>query len=94
MNTVCSLTVILAALQTAAVLAATGPGDPTPARAAIRRMAPTWKSNADRPPGGRGLKVGDSAPEFSLRGTTGRRTRLSELRQRGAVVLVFFRGHW
>lgn len=60
----------------------------------VRRTAPTWKRSADRPATGRGLRVGDRAPDFSLRSAAGKRVGLSEVRARGPVVLVFFRGHW
>jgi len=40
------------------------------------------------------VDVGHQAPDFSLADTSGRRVVLSELRRRGPVVLVFYRGHW
>lgn len=40
------------------------------------------------------LKVGDKAPDFELPNVTGKMVRLSELLQRGPVVLAFYRGGW
>jgi peroxiredoxin len=39
-------------------------------------------------------EAGQRAPEFSLIDTAGRQVTLSGLLRRGAVVLVFYRGHW
>ena len=40
------------------------------------------------------LKVGDQAPDFSLQSSVGGAVRLTELLNRGPVVLAFYRGHW
>lgn len=40
------------------------------------------------------LKVGAHAPGFALPDATGNATRLSELLERGPVVLTFYRGEW
>lgn len=37
---------------------------------------------------------GDAAPDFALRNAVGGRTRLSDLLQRGPVVLTWYRGGW
>jgi len=42
----------------------------------------------------KGLKVGDYAPDFRLPNVIGRFVTLSELLQRGSVVLKFYRGEW
>lgn len=39
-------------------------------------------------------RVGDTMPDFVMPDHEGRLTQLSELLQRGPVVLVFHRGHW
>jgi hypothetical protein len=39
-------------------------------------------------------RVGDPAPDFTLPDLTGRVVSLADLRQRGAVVLSFYRGRW
>ena len=36
------------------------------------------------------LKVGDMAPDFTLRSTTGKQVKLSEFRGKSNVVLAFF----
>ncbi|MCA9395557.1 MAG: redoxin domain-containing protein [Candidatus Omnitrophica bacterium] len=41
-----------------------------------------------------GLKVGESAPDFSALNTAGSRVVLSDLYQSGPVVLIFYRGAW
>lgn len=43
---------------------------------------------------GRGLRAGQTAPDFTLPDATGRPVRLAELLQAGPVVLVFYRGNW
>ena len=43
---------------------------------------------------GRALGVGDVAPDFALPDATGRDVRLSDLLERGPVVLTFYRGAW
>jgi len=40
------------------------------------------------------VKVGDSAPDFTLENMDGRRITLSDFRNKKNVVLVFYRGHW
>ncbi len=42
----------------------------------------------------RAVKVGDKAPDFSLRNTSGTEVGLSTLLANGPVVLSFFRGRW
>ena len=41
-----------------------------------------------------GLKLGETAPDFTLPDSTGRQVRLSALLKDGPVVLVFYRGAW
>ncbi len=40
------------------------------------------------------VKVGEQAPDFTLPNAAGRSVNLAELRQRGPVVVSFFRGRW
>jgi len=40
------------------------------------------------------LKVGEKAPDFSLSNATGKTVKLSELLEKGKVVLTFYRGSW
>lgn len=40
------------------------------------------------------IKVGQSAPDFTLEGMNGERISLSDFRGKKSVVLVFYRGHW
>ncbi|MGH7847866.1 MAG: redoxin domain-containing protein [Candidatus Binatia bacterium] len=40
------------------------------------------------------VKVGDTAPDFTLENMDGKRTSLSDFRGNKNVVLVFYRGHW
>ena len=40
------------------------------------------------------VKVGQTAPDFTLEDMTGRRISLSDFRGNKNVVLVFYRGHW
>ena len=40
------------------------------------------------------VKVGQSAPDFTLPNSTGRQVGLADLRARGPVVLSFYRGRW
>jgi hypothetical protein len=42
----------------------------------------------------RALKVGDKAPDFSLRNTSGQGVTLTQLLSNGPVVLGFYRGRW
>jgi len=41
-----------------------------------------------------GLKVGEKAPDFSLKNPYGKTVRLSDQLKKGPVVLVFYRGAW
>ncbi|MBS7531314.1 AhpC/TSA family protein [Hazenella sp. IB182353] len=43
---------------------------------------------------GKGLKVGDSAPDFKLKNAVGKEVSLSDKLKNGSVVLVFYRGEW
>ena len=40
------------------------------------------------------LEIGDKAPDFVAPGVHGSAVALAELRGRGPVVLIFYRGHW
>ncbi|SRR6266545_5142539 len=40
------------------------------------------------------IKVGDTAPDFTLENMDGRRITLSEVYRKKNVVLVFYRGQW
>lgn len=40
------------------------------------------------------VKVGDTAPDFTLENLDGRRISLSDFRNKKNVVLVFYRGQW
>jgi cytochrome oxidase Cu insertion factor (SCO1/SenC/PrrC family) len=40
------------------------------------------------------VKVGQSAPNFSLEDADGKLTTLSDFRGKKTVVLVFYRGYW
>jgi len=42
----------------------------------------------------RSVKVGERAPEFSLRNTRGQEVTLRQLLSKGPVVLSFYRGRW
>ena len=42
----------------------------------------------------RTVKVGDKAPDFSLRNTSGQRVTLTQVLSKGPVVLGFYRGRW
>ena len=42
----------------------------------------------------RAVKIGDRAPDFSLRNTSNTEVSLSALLKNGPVVLSFFRGSW
>jgi peroxiredoxin len=44
--------------------------------------------------GGKALKVGDSAPDFTLPDATRGSISLASLRQAGPVVVTFYRGQW
>ncbi len=40
------------------------------------------------------VKVGDTAPDFTLENLDGKRISLSDFRNKKNVVLVFYRGQW
>jgi len=40
------------------------------------------------------LKVGDTAPDFTLENLDGNGITLSDLREKKNVILVFYRGQW
>lgn len=40
------------------------------------------------------IKVGDLAPDFELNDTDGEAVALSDLLDKGPLVLSFYRGHW
>jgi peroxiredoxin len=40
------------------------------------------------------LKIGDTAPEFTISDTAGIPRRLSELARERSCVVIFYRGHW
>jgi hypothetical protein len=42
----------------------------------------------------RAVKVGERAPDFSLRNTRGQAVTLRQLLSKGPVVLGFYRGRW
>ena len=42
----------------------------------------------------RAVKVGDNAPDFTLRNTAGQEVSLSQLLLKGPVILSFYRGRW
>jgi hypothetical protein len=42
----------------------------------------------------RAVKVGERAPDFSLRNTRGQEVTLRQLLSKGPVVLSFYRGRW
>ncbi len=42
----------------------------------------------------RAVKVGDRAPDFTLRNSSGREISLSRLLSKGPVILGFYRGRW
>ncbi len=46
------------------------------------------------PPATTVLRVGESAPEFTLPDASGAPVSLASFRQRAPVVLVFYRGYW
>jgi hypothetical protein len=53
------------------------------------------KDIADLPPTDpERVKVGDTAPDFTLENLDGRRITLSEVYRKMNVVLVFYRGQW
>ena len=41
-----------------------------------------------------GLFINSKAPEFSVKDQNGKQVSLKELRKKGPVVLVFYRGNW
>ncbi len=42
----------------------------------------------------RAVKVGDKAPDFALKNTSGQQVSLHQLLAKGPVVLSFYRGRW
>ncbi len=42
----------------------------------------------------RAVKVGDKAPDFTLKNTAGRDVNLHHLLEQAPVVLIFYRGKW
>jgi peroxiredoxin len=40
------------------------------------------------------VKVGDTAPDFTLEDQNGQKVTLSESRGKSPVVMVFYRGYW
>jgi cytochrome oxidase Cu insertion factor (SCO1/SenC/PrrC family) len=62
--------------------------------------APAWaqlgaKDGADLAPTDLNrVKVGQSAPDFSLEDVSGKPITLSDFRGKKTVVLVFYRGYW
>ena len=42
----------------------------------------------------RAVKVGDRAPDFTLKNSSGREISLSRLLSKGPVILGFYRGRW
>ena len=42
----------------------------------------------------RAVKVGDKAPDFTLRNTSDQEISLSQLLSKGPVILSFYRGRW
>ena len=42
----------------------------------------------------RAVKVGDQAPDFTLRNTSGKEVSLSQQLSKGPVILSFYRGRW
>jgi peroxiredoxin len=42
----------------------------------------------------RAVKVGDKAPDFTLKNTAGRDVNLYHLLEQAPVVLIFYRGKW
>ena len=42
----------------------------------------------------RAVKVGDKAPDFTLRNTSGQEVSLSRLLSKGPMILSFYRGRW
>ena len=45
---------------------------------------------ATLPPGSKGLKVGDPAPDFTLSGSDGKTYKLSQFRGKKVVVIAWF----
>lgn len=42
----------------------------------------------------RAVKVGDTAPDFTLKNTDGKDVSLTQLLSRGPLILSFYRGRW
>jgi hypothetical protein len=73
---------------------------PTPAAhsesSGTKGLFPPHARRLEPPPGieSRAIPVGAEAPDFSLNDTHGRPFSLAAQLQHGAVVIVFYRGHW
>ncbi len=80
------------ALEAFQATQAKGGGSPlTPADRGVMEQAARDLEVAIPDPG---LKVGETAPDFTLPNANGREVRLSDLLAQGPVVLVFYRGAW
>jgi cytochrome oxidase Cu insertion factor (SCO1/SenC/PrrC family) len=69
---------LLLAFNQAAVSAQTGPKDE------VKHSA----TDLDR------IKVGQPAPDFTLKDSNGKNVSLADYRGKKNVVLIFYRGHW
>lgn len=76
-----------ALLTIALCVAASGCQDTTTSPAAQHNAMPESESTTT-------LKVGSTAPAFSLAGTDGAAVGLADAVARGPVVIVFYRGDW
>ena len=61
---------------------------PAPAQLGPKDGAGLSASELDR------IKVGQSAPDFTLEDANGKAITLSDFRDKKSVVLVFYRGYW
>lgn len=64
---------------------------PKEAQDVIRRAAEELKHSGIME---RAVKVGDKAPDFTLKNTLGRDVNLHHLLVQAPVVLIFYRGKW
>jgi len=64
---------------------------PKEAQDVMRRAAEELKNSGIME---RAVKVGDKAPDFTLKNTAGRDVNLYHLLELGPVVLIFYRGKW
>ncbi len=84
-----------ALLLTPSARAAEPPSAPAASAPAAGRTAPTREPRTVGVlPAGLGVAAGQAAPDFSLPDMDGRTVRLNELRSRGPVLVVFYRGGW